>query len=384
MKTSIVVVAYNRVHSLKRLLDSLLHINYSSDKLDMIISIDKSNTDVVEKYADSYTWPFGKLIVDKKNSNLGLQQHMMSLGKWFDEYDSLIVLEDDIVVSPAFYSYAKQTINTYKNNNKIAGISLYSFPLNQFANLPFEPYKSNSDVYFINFAMSWGQIWMKNQWLDFYEWYKNNIDFKESLDIPKTLFRWKKSWLKYHSRYCIEQDKYFVYPYYSFSTNCGEIGVHSKNKSYSNYQVVMQMSLDRDLILPSDFNKKICYDGFFENKAIYDSLGLNSENCCIDLNGSKQSNFEKRYYLTCERLPYKVVRSFGLSFHPIECNIFNSTPGRDIFLYDTTRKAERPMSRGRASLYIYEYRINSMLMLNRIYGLKNLFYDFFHKYVKGH
>ena len=109
MKIAIIAVAYNRSDSLGRLLKSLERATYP-ESATLIISIDKSKTDAVEKMADGYHWPYGELRVVKHEKNLGLRAHMLSLGNYFQEYDALIVLEDDVTVATSFYYYAKACI----------------------------------------------------------------------------------------------------------------------------------------------------------------------------------------------------------------------------------------------------------------------------------
>lgn len=100
---AIVTVAYNRVKSLSRLLNSLLCADI--DNAPLIISIDKSNTNEVERYANDFIWPYGekkkKVITHKEN--LGLRKHILSIGQLLDYYDAVIVLEDDIIVAPGFF-----------------------------------------------------------------------------------------------------------------------------------------------------------------------------------------------------------------------------------------------------------------------------------------
>ena len=182
---AVVAVAYNRKEALQRLLDTISSAVYdNNENVTLIISIDKSNTDIVEQFADGYEWNHGDKIVDKHEENLGLRNHMLSLGKWFDRFDAIIVLEDDIVVAPDYYNYAKQTVQKYNSNEKIAGISLYGFKLNYLNNLPFEPVYKGYEVYFMNCAMSWGEIWMKNQWKVFYQWYLKHEEFPLLPHLP--------------------------------------------------------------------------------------------------------------------------------------------------------------------------------------------------------
>ena len=67
MNIAIVVVTYNRVDSLSRLMDSLERASYGNDRIPLIISVDKSNTNVVEDFADNYVWPYGDKIVQKQS-----------------------------------------------------------------------------------------------------------------------------------------------------------------------------------------------------------------------------------------------------------------------------------------------------------------------------
>ena len=374
MKIAIVIIAYNRVKSLERLLDTLCQADYGNDKVTLITSIDHSNTDIVEEFADKFIWPFGEKRIKKHAENLGLKKHILSQGEEFSKYDALIILEDDIIVSPAFYKYSLQTINAYYNSDDIAGISLYSFPVNYLTGNPFVPYKNSYDCFIMNTAQSWGQIWMKRQWFEFYEWYLTNESFDYSDEIPGVLFSWHKSWLKYHTRYCAEKGKYFIYPYFSFSSNCGEAGTHSQN-SYNNYQTVMQTSLDFRLRLP-DVDKAVKYDVFFENKDIYSYIGLSESDCCIDLNGSRQSSCGKRYWLSTQVLPYQIIKSYGLKLRPIEQNIIAKVAGNEIFLYDTYLTVPKNKKGNKQLLIQYRYRITDIVIFCHKYGVYNILSQF--------
>lgn len=370
---AIVAVAYNRIDTLKRLLTSLEEADYGCDSPTLIISIDKSDTDIVEVFSDEYFWPYGKKIISKHESNMGLHKHMMSLGQWFDLFDNLVVLEDDIIVSSSFYLYAQKAINIYSGNMSIAGISLYGFSTNYQNGQSFIPIKNQYDGYFMNCAMSWGQIWMKSQWKAFYEWYLLNIKFEYSSEIPPCLFMWKKSWLKYHTRYCIEENKYFVFPYCSLSTNTGSVGTHSAQDDYT-YQVPLQQT-KTDFHLPLSVKDAICYDAFFENKCIYDVLGYSPKDLCIDLSGTNKNNQNKRYWLTNTVSDYKILKSYGMSYRPIEVNVIRDYSGNDIFLYDTYVFAlNKNKTNNKRFLYACNYK--SILQIIGLYGKTSVFIDY--------
>ena len=56
----IVVVAYNRIESLKRILGSLLQAEYPAQGAELIISIDRGDNADVLDYARAFSWPFGE------------------------------------------------------------------------------------------------------------------------------------------------------------------------------------------------------------------------------------------------------------------------------------------------------------------------------------
>lgn len=376
MKIAIVAVAYNRCDSLQRLLISLEKAYYDKP-VTLIISVDKSNTDTVERFADDYVWTHGEKIVDKHEVNLGLRPHMMSLGKWFDHFDAIAVLEDDIVVSPCFFYYASQAVEKYYNCSDIAGISLYGFSVNYQTKMPFIPLKYEYDVYFMNCAMSWGEVWMRDSWRLFYDWYIDHQDFPLLPQIPKYVCSWNnKSWLKYHTRYCIEENKYFVHPYVSLTTNYSDAGEHSAGSTV--HQVPLQGGKKMVYYLPDLDGGAVYYDGFFENKELYNKLGLTEKELCLDLQNENHNSQKRRYWLTTEVSSYKIVRSYGLNYRPIENNVLLDNPGEDIFLYDTSIDKKNNLKKDRnRSTMLYNFHVSNMFLFVRKYGFLNLWKDLY-------
>lgn len=383
---AIVCVAYNREKSLSRLLSSLQDAYYNCN-VDLIISIDKSNNINVAKVADAYNWPFGSKRVIKHEKNLGLRKHVLGVGDFLNEYDGIIVLEDDLTVSPNFYSYAQQAADFFWNDMNIAGISLYSFAVNYQTYMPFTPEPSEYDTYFMKCAQSWGQLWLKNQWAIFKEWYnKNDGDFSYNFNLPVSICSWSaKSWLKYHTRYCIEENKYFIYPYQSFTSNHSDSGTHVVYSSPSFQTVNALFPKNKIFVFPKLEEASVRYDGFYENEALYHSLNsITSDDVCIDLCGSKNNSQGKRYLLSTRKLKYKVIKQYGLSFRPIEINVIKNVAGEGIFLYDTNSSAkEYPLFNMRYQ-YAYLNGVEITHVVKRLYsyGLISLFKTFFELFYK--
>ena len=336
---AIVVIGYNRVDSMERLLNSLNNVDYCGQTLPIFISIDTSGSDIVERFAHEFIWKHGKKTVLTYLERLGLRNHILKCGQLTEQYDSIAVFEDDIYVSPNFYNYMKLAVEFYNNNQHIAGISLYNHLWHPGVNRFFTAEHSQYDTYFLQFAQSWGQIWFKKPWQDFIEWYKsNNEEFEEYFDMPDYVTEWpKSSWLKYHIKYCIKNDKYFVYPYISISTNFADSGEHVII-SNSTYQVPLQFGIKTDYnFAPFDQNC-IKYDAFFERQELGKYLGVDEKKICVDIYGQKKNNQYRKYWLTMEKIDCQIINSFALKLRPHEMNIIMDIGGQDIFLYDTTIK----------------------------------------------
>lgn len=334
---AIVLVCYKRLSGIKLLLDSLERADYAGRKdITLIFSIDNSGDQTVENFAKEYCWTNGNKIVRTFQSRQGLKKHILQCGDYTEQYDIVTVLEDDIVVSDSFYQYAYQAAEYYWDDDNIAGISLYNFQKNWLRwVLRFEPMKSSYDTYFIKVAQSWGQVWTKNKWIPFKKWLDENSEFEKSDRLPTYLNNWPEtSWLKFHDKYCIECNKYFVYPYYSLSSNTSEVGEHA-NISSCDYQTELQFKKDKFNFQPFS-DKSIRYDEYFEREGLEECLGLSKEEVFIDLYGTRKIDTSREYILSTNQLKnVKPERSFRLSLRPIEASIIYNISGDGIYLYRT-------------------------------------------------
>ena len=177
------------------------------------------------------------------------------------------------------------------------------------------------DIFFRQYAASWGQIWLRKQWGEFKKWYEeNNASFREAQGVPYNVSAWgDTSWLKYHIRYCIEKNKYFVYPYQSLSTNFTDIGSHN-NYVTTLYQVPMQMDYNKQYLFAKISEVAAVYDAFFENQKLSEYLKVSEQGLCVDLYGVKKNVEQKK---------------------PHELNIIMNVEGTEIRLYDTENKQKK-------------------------------------------
>lgn len=366
-KPAIVTVGYNRTDSIKRLWESLENASYDSEDVVLIASIDKSDkSDEISNEFEKFKWSHGTKRLISHSANLGLRKHIISCGDLTEEYGSVIILEDDLIVSPEFYRYATSALDYYGNCEKICGVSLYSHSWNGYVDCEFIPEFNGYDVYWGQFSITWGQCWTKKTWNGFREWYFKNQTFTRTARLPEQVYSWgDKSWGKYYFKYIVENDLYYIIPYVSLSTNCSAVGEHC-NISNSAHQVPLVKGKCRDLVFPDQRNA-IKYDAYFER--ILDNnitiSGISGNEICIDLNASKQDNAGKPYLLTTRALNYPIKSTYGIDLRPIEENVLLQMPGDDIFLYITDEKEmqlkKNSQSMNRFGYEAYGLRWNKMI-----------------------
>ena len=327
---AIVVVAYKRPLALKRLLTTIARANYDSyENIPLIISIDRGNCSETVRVAREFVWQYGVKKVIEHPQNLGLRRHILSCGDLTAEYGSVIVLEDDLLVSPEFYHYTVKAIACYGDRPEIAGISLYSYDFNEYAEAKFIPLEDGYDNYFIQTACSWGQAWTKQQWQEFKQWYDSDARTIE-IDplLPQKLREWSESsWKKYFIKYIFTKNKYFVYPRISLSTNSGDRGTN--HGGGGNFQVSLLLG-----------KKQYNFSQLKESLSIYDSHYEIRADCLkhlntqlpnfdfeCDLYGTKNLKNTNSQYLLSIKECTNPIASYTLSLVPQELNIIANLAG---------------------------------------------------------
>lgn len=330
----IVVIAYNRPKALERLLSSLLKADYPGE-VELIISVDGGGDQQVKTLANDFQWPFGEKKLIYHESNQGLRNHVLSCGDISRDYDGVIVLEDDLFVSPDFYRYTLDAYSFYKDDPKIAGISLYSHSYNETAQFPFVPLDDGTDAFFFQYASSWGQFWPRKAWEDFRQWYdgvENRIVSKELL--PENIRLWpENSWKKFFIEYLIRNDLYFVYPRKSLTTIFGDEGTNIRFR-----ETFLQVPL-------WEGKRSFTFRGFEESTAVYDTWceilldrlrkmcdNLPDIDFAVDLYGMKTLKEITNPYILTTRRCRNPIMTFGREMIPQEANVIHNIPGKEIKL----------------------------------------------------
>jgi hypothetical protein len=311
---------------------------FPAKKIKLIISIDGGATQDTIDISNNFQFKHGEKHVYIQKNNLGVKRHILKCSEFSLKYGSVIVLEDDLFVGPAFYEFAIKTLSFYDNDSNIAGIALYSQRYNETSQLPFEPLESKWSVYFMQLGCSWGQAWTKKQWLEFKNWNEKSKQDKisEQPIIPENIRNWpNSSWKKNYNKYLIDTEKYIVYPYSSYTTNISEQGGTHMHFVENRFQVPVNISsrLRDGFKLPELNSSSIKYDAYMESKSDILKSWLNFDNSLeieMDLYGKKPIDLLRRkpFALTSKKVKNH-IRSFPLTFRPLEFNLKFSCDSKD-------------------------------------------------------
>lgn len=254
MKTPILLFVYNRpVHTEKTI--EALSKNYCASESELFIFSDGAknnnsldNVNKVREFIDSVEnkFNFKSVQIYKSEKNKGLANSVISgVTKIIDIYNSVVVLEDDLITSKDFIVYMNDALDYYENNKSIWSISGYNIPIKI-------PDYYNHDVYLSYRGCSWGWATWKDRWdkvdwsvSDYSKLIKNRKlrnkfdrggrDLSNMLDLQMQgkIDSWAIRWCYSQSKL----DMYTVYPVKSKIFNIGLDGSGTHSGITSDYDV---------------------------------------------------------------------------------------------------------------------------------------------------
>lgn len=193
MKTSfpVAVFGYNRP---KHLALSLKFLQKAIGSRDISVScfIDgpKNNPEEIQKVeevnkvAKGFKDSFKCFEIIRSTTNKGLANSILSgIDRLFNNHDSVVVLEDDILISPHCIDYFDFFLNKYSDEMEVFSISSYN---------PSEPEKLTGHKYdiFSTFRMQcWGWATWKNRW-EKVDWHVK--EFQNLIEDKKLLLRYEQ------------------------------------------------------------------------------------------------------------------------------------------------------------------------------------------------
>jgi len=341
MFPAIVINAYNRPDALKRLLASVQKANYpAGENIRLHISIDRGDngcSSEVQEIAENLIWPYGDKRIECQEHHLGLVPHFYHCGDLSQEYGAIILLEDDLVVSPVYYAFVAKTIDFYESDPRIAGLSLYTLWFNGYTQQPFTPLSDDADVFFLQVPYTQGQAFSSAQWQRFTSWRSaENRQVRRGDYIHEMFLQFQPDeWFPIRTKYLIDTNRFYVFPRESLATGFGDPGTHFSRPSYFFQVPIQRFKMDYCL---KKFDESIAvYDSFFEilpdrlNRLTDQFSGYSYE---VDLYGTK-SRTNLRYdenseYVLTSRRCISPLATFGKFMWPMEANIIEGIPGNEI------------------------------------------------------
>ena len=362
MSLAIVAVGYNRPKGMKRLLDSIGNATYMTSDIPLIVSIDESDqSDAVEQVAREFDWKYGTKEIRRFSERQGLRKHIVQCGDYSEKYGGVIILEDDLVVANDFYVYASRAHEKYSEDERVCGVSLYSYNINVFTRFAFSPAPSLYDVYLGDMVVTWGQSWTCKQWQKFKNWYLEHEDKLPAINIklPREISNWTRSWGRYFANYIVDCGLSYVYPYVSRTTCFSDAGEHNKSVAPITFVQVPLMNGIPNEYRFGNYDELIRYDSFFERKLDHrcQISGISGDMICMDTGNMKTSADGKKYVISNEELPHKKVASFALLLRPICLNALNEYPGNQLHLYQLETDEIRPWTKKNMRYYSNRCRL---------------------------
>jgi len=212
---------------------------------------------------DNYLFRSVKIV--KSSVNKGLANSIIDgVTNVLDSYEKVIVLEDDLVVSPFFLEYMNKALDFYQDNKKVGAISGYTYPLRSLSNC-------KNDVYALRKGDCWGWATWKERWNNA-SWqvfprkkYVNNIRIRNQFEkleagwdaIMIAYFKGdNSSWAIRWVYYLMKSKYYTIYPTRSYVSNegCDGSGTHCiKEKRYS-YDLD-DININEDILFIDEINE---------------------------------------------------------------------------------------------------------------------------------
>lgn len=337
MQPTIVVPAFNRPKLLQRLLTSLLRSDYPhAVRLVIVVDAGGVQQSAVKQVANAVAWPFGEKRIHLQPHNLGLIGNIFFCAALALEYGSVILLEDDLVVSPQFYRYAQAALDYYHADNRIAGISLNSLAFNGYTKHPFEPILDGADTFLMQVGWYQGQAYSAEMWRSFQQWQTaptRTQPLHESFDQFAA-----QEWFPLMMRYLVETGRTYVFPRESLTTNFGDVGVHFAQRTNRFHRPLLLQqrnyrfnSLD-DAVAVYDAFQELHADRLATVMAARGTAPPWREPVTLDLNGTRSlANIPTPLVLTT-RSSRRPLQSWGLEMHPMVANIIENVAGNAVVL----------------------------------------------------
>ncbi len=155
----IVLFVYNRPWHTQQTIEALVNNELASESELFIYADAAKNKEAAAKVYEVREYiktidGFKKVTIIERDKNWGLADSIIDgITTIINQYGRIIVMEDDLVTSPYFLRFMNQGLETYQNEEKIASIHGYIYPIDD---LP--------ETFFIRGADCWGWATWQRSW----------------------------------------------------------------------------------------------------------------------------------------------------------------------------------------------------------------------------
>lgn len=184
--TPIALFVYNRPQHTQQTVEALL-LNAEAKDSDIYIFSDaakneRANAAVAEvrSYIKQISG-FNSIEIIEREKNWGLANSVIDgVTRLCKDFGKVIVLEDDLVVSPHFLEYMNAGLEKYQSDEKVMQIAGYMFPVEV---------NTHDDALFLPLTSSWGWATWQRAWQHFdpnakgYDLLKNDSKLRKSFDL---------------------------------------------------------------------------------------------------------------------------------------------------------------------------------------------------------
>lgn len=284
MLAPIVLFVYNRPEHTRKTIKALLRNELASSSELFVFSDGPKNNESISKIEEVRNFiekvkGFKELHLVKREKNLGLAASVIQgITEVLNNYERVIVLEDDLVTSPSFLSYMNKALDLYEEENKVISVHGYIYPIKL---------NTSNKTVFLKGADCWGWGTWKRGWELFENDgqklliqlkdlnlikefnFNNSFPFLQMLEgqIKGSNNSWAIRW--YASAFL--KNKYTLYPTQSLVKNIGldSSGTHSGDDTHYSISKISQEKFEQleKIDVVENEQVRIAFEDFFRKSA---------------------------------------------------------------------------------------------------------------------
>lgn len=177
--TPLLIIAFNRPDTTQKVIEALSKVKPNC----IYAAIDaprpskgeeekRKNKEVLE-LIKGIDWDC-KIDFIQPHTNLGCKLNIsQAISYIFEKEEKLLVIEDDIVAAPTFFTFAEEMLEKYKTESKVGIVTANNYT----------PVPSDTDYYFSKFTHIWGWALWKRTW----DGFDVDLNFLKDKDVFMTI-----------------------------------------------------------------------------------------------------------------------------------------------------------------------------------------------------